>query len=492
MREEAQICKGCSLWVCLSGASGSLLQTLWVVRGTRGETRPMIITKKSLPRRTFLRGVGASLALPLLDGMVPAFAAVRNSPANPVARLFTGYVPNGVLLEHWTPDSEGQLGELPSTLEPLTPFKDKLLVVSGLDDAPAFPLPGEGSGDHVRAAATFLTGVHPKKTEGSDIRCGTSLDQMVAEALGDDTILKSLELALDANELIGGCQAGWSCAYSNTLSWSNPTSPLPMENQPRAVFERLFGDTDNTTPEARLALIEDDRSILDSLVHEVADIQRSLGPSDRIKVTQYLDAIRDIERRIRLLESQSDRELPELIRPSGGIPDTFAEHAKLMFDLQVVAFQADLTRVVTFMMSRELSPRTYPELGIPDPHHGLSHHQNRPEQIRKLAKINRHHIEQVAYFMGKLEATPDGDGTLLDHVLIQYGSGISDGNLHTHTDLPVFIAGGRTSGLKGGRHLRVPSGTPLTNLQLALLGRLGVPMETLGDSTGELRELSGV
>ena len=452
----------------------------------------MIITKKSLPRRTFLRGVGASLALPLLDGMVPAFAAVRGSAAAPVPRLFTGYVPNGVLSDQWTPKKPGLLGNLPKTLEPLTPFKDQLLVVSGLDDAPAFPVPGEGSGDHVRAAATFLTGVHPKKTEGADIRCGTSLDQMAAAVLGRDTVLKSLELALDANELIGGCQAGWSCAYSNTLSWRTPTSPLPMENQPRAVFERLFGDTDNTTPEARLALIEDDRSILDSLVHEVADIQRTLGPSDQVKITQYLDAIRDIERRIRLLEAQSDRELPDIVRPSGGIPDTFAEHARLMFDLQVVAFQADLTRVVTFMMSRELSPRTYPELGIPDPHHGLSHHQNRPEQIRKLAKINRHHIEQMAYFMGKLKATPDGDGTLLDHVVIQYGSGISDGNLHTHTDLPVFVAGGQTSGLRGGRHLRVPAGTPLTNLQVALLARLGVPIDPLGDSTGTLQHLSDV
>jgi len=451
----------------------------------------MMITKKSLPRRTFLRGVGASLALPLLDSMVPAFAAVRNSAARPVPRLFTGYVPNGVLLDKWTPAGD-VLVNLPPTLEPLTPFKDKLLVVSGLDDAPAFPLPGEGSGAHVRAAASFLTGVHPKKTEGADIRCGTSIDQMAAGVLGTDTILTSLELALDANELIGGCQAGWSCAYANTLSWRNPTTPLPMENQPRAVFERLFGDADNTTPEARLAMIREDRSILDSLVEEVADFERSLGPNDKAKVTQYLDAIRDIERRIQLIEAQSDKELPELMRPTGGIPDTFAEHAQLMFDLQVVAFQADMTRVVTFMMSRELSPRTYPDLGIPDPHHGLSHHQNRPEQMVKLAKINRHHIEQIAYFMEKLDATPDGDGTLLDHVVLQYGSGISNGNQHTHTDLPIFVAGGRSSGFEGGRHVRVPEGTPLTNLQLALLGKLGVPMEALGDSTGRFKHLSGV
>ncbi len=452
----------------------------------------MIITKHSLPRRTFLRGVGASLALPLLDSMVPAFAAVRNTAAKPVPRLFTGYVPNGVIMDQWTPDAAGALTDLPATLQPLTPFKDKLLVVSGLADAPAFPLPGEGTGDHVRAAATFLTGVHPKKTDGPDIRGGTSMDQIAARVLGNETVLTSLELAIDPNELIGACEAGWSCAYANTLSWRNPTNPLPMENQPRAVFERLFGDTDNTTPEARLARIQEDRSILDSLVHEVADFQRVLGPNDRTKVTQYLDAIRDIERRIQLAEAQSHRELPELARPSGGIPDTFEEHARMMIDLQVLAFQADLTRVITFMMSREVSPRTYPELGIPDPHHGLSHHQNRPEQMAKLAKLNQHHIEQIAYFMEKLAATPDGDGTLLDQVLIQYGCGISDGNQHLHVNLPVLVAGGAAGRVEGGRHLRVAEETPLTNLQLAVLEKLGVPTDKLGDSTGVVKHLSGV
>ena len=452
----------------------------------------MIITKHSLPRRTFLRGVGASLALPLLDSMVPAFAAVRNTAAKPVPRLFTGYVPNGVIMDQWTPPAEGFLTNLPATLQPLTPFKDKLLVVSGLADAPAFPLPGEGTGDHVRAAATFLTGVHPKKTDGPDIRGGTSMDQIAARELGHETVLTSLELAIDPNELIGACEAGWSCAYANTLSWRNPTNPLPMENQPRAVFERLFGDTDNTTPEARLARIQEDRSILDSLVHEVADFQRVLGPNDRTKVTQYLDAIRDIERRIQLAEAQSHRDLPELARPSGGIPDTFEEHARVMLDLQVLAFQADLTRVITFMMSREVSPRTYPELGIPDPHHGLSHHQNRPEQMAKLAKLNQHHISQIAYFMEKLAATPDGDGTLLDQVLIQYGCGISDGNQHLHVNLPVLVAGGAAGRIEGGRHLRVAEETPLTNLQLAVLEKLGVPTEKLGDSTGVVKHLSGV
>ncbi|MXZ71320.1 MAG: DUF1552 domain-containing protein [Acidobacteria bacterium] len=459
------------------------------VAPSRGATP---VTGLALHRRTFLRGVGATLALPLLDSMVPAFAAVRNTAAKPVQRFFTGYVPNGIIMKEWTPATEGALGDLPSTLEPLTPFKDRLLVVSGLADAPAFPLPGEGTGDHVRAAATFLTGIHPKKTDGPDIRAGKSMDQIAAEKLGTETMLASLELAIDPNELIGACEAGWSCAYANTLSWRTPTNPLPMENQPRAVFERLFGDTDSTTPEARLARIQEDRSILDSLVHEVADFQQQLGPGDRTKVTQYLDAIRDIERRIQFAEAQSERELPELARPAGGIPDTFAEHARLMFDLQVLAFQADLTRVSTFMMSREVSPRTYPELGIPDPHHGMSHHQNRSEQIVKLAKLNRHHIEQLVYFIEKLEATPDGDGTLFDQVLMQYGCGISDSNQHLHVNLPVLVAGGAAGRIKGGRHLRVVEETPLTNLQVALLEKLDVPIESLGDSTGAVKHLSGV
>ena len=302
--------------------------------------------------------------------------------------------------------SKARVFELPPTLAPLSPFRDQLNVISGLASAPMFPLPGEGTGDHVRAAAAFLTGVHPKKTEGPDIRGGTSIDQIAAQRIGQDTQLTSLELALDPNELIGACEAGWSCAYANTLSWRNPTTPLPMENQPRAVFERLFGDTDDTSQEARLKRIREDRSILDSLVHEVAGFRSTLAPGDRDKVTQYLDAIRDIERRIQLAETQSDIELPELARPIGGIPDTFAEHARLMFDLQVLAFQTDMTRVITFMMSREVSPRTYPELGIPDPHHGLSHHQNRPAQMEKLAKVNLHHIEQFAYFLDRLRSTP--------------------------------------------------------------------------------------
>ena len=455
----------------------------------------MIITKMALPRRTFLRGVGATLALPLLDDMVPALAALSGAPntaAKPVSRLYVGYVPNGVIMDKWTPSTEGLGFELPQTLAPLQPFQDQLTVVSGLASEPMFPLPGEGTGDHVRAASAFLTGVHPKKTEGPDIRGGTSIDQIAAAKIGQDTQLTSLELSLDPNELIGACEAGWSCAYANTLSWRNPTTPLPMENQPRAVFERLFGDADDTSQHARLERIREDRSILDSLVHEVDSFRGTLAAGDRNKVDQYLDAIRDIERRIQLAEVQSDVELPELARPTGGIPDTFAEHAKLMFDLQVLALQTDMTRVITFMMSREVSPRTYPELGIPDPHHGLSHHQNNPVQMEKLSKVNLHHIEQFAYFLDRLQSTPDGDGTLLDHMLMLYGCGISDGNQHLHVNLPILLAGGAAGRLRGGRHVRVVDETPLTNLQLTLLDKVGVPTERLGDSTGQLAHLSDV
>ena len=450
----------------------------------------MIVTKKYLPRRTFLRGLGATLALPLLDSMVPALASVENAAVKPIRRLFTGYVPNGVIMDQWTPAAEGSAFDLPMILEPLKPFRDQLVVVSGLTCEAAMPLPGEGSGDHVRAAASFLTGVHPKRTEGPDIRGGLSMDQIAAREFGKDTQLASLELALDPNELVGACEAGWSCAYANTLSWRNPTTPLPMENQPRAVFERLFGDTDDTTHAARLARIAEDRSILDSLAQEVAGLQQSLGPSDRTKVTQYLEAIRDIERRIQRAEEQSDRELPQLDRPAGGIPDTFAEHARLMFDLQTLAYQADLTRVITFMMSREVSPRTYPELGIPDPHHGLSHHRNNPKQIEKLSRVNHYHIQQFAYFLDKLRSTPDGDGSLLDHMTILYGCGISDGNQHLHTNLPILVAGGGAGRISGGRHVRYAEGTLLTNLQLTLLDKVGVPTESLGDSTGQLEHLS--
>jgi hypothetical protein len=446
----------------------------------------MIVTKQHLARRTFLRGMGATLALPLLDGMIPAFAPKAEAAVRATRRLAVAYVPNGIQMERWTPAASGTAFDLTPTLEPLAPFRDRMLIVTGLANKPAFPETGEGTGDHVRAAATFLTGVHPRKTEGPDIRAGVSMDQIAAAALGKDTQLTSLELCLDSNELIGACEAGYSCAYANTLSWRNPTTPLPMENQPRAVFERLFGDSDNTTQAARLARIAEDRSILDSLLEEVSRLRKRLGPNDSNKLGQYLDAIRDIERRIHNAEMQADVELPSFERPTGGIPATFQEHARLMFDMQVLAFQSDLTRVITFLMSREVSPRTYTEIGIADPHHGLSHHQNNPTSMEKLGKINRFHIEQLAYFLGKLNATPDGDGNLLDHLTLLYGCGISDSNLHTHDNLPLLVVGGGAGSVKGGRHLRCEKDTPLTNLQLSLLNAVGVPLDHLGDSTGKV------
>jgi hypothetical protein len=449
----------------------------------------MIVMKKHLPRRTFLRGLGATLALPMLDGMVPAFASASTATTTRgVQRFAVAYVPNGIQMAQWTP--AGDAFSLTPTLEPLAPFQKRLSVISGLANKPAMPATGEGTGDHVRAASTFLTGVHPKKTEGPDIRAGVSMDQIIARQLGKDTQLTSLELCIDSNELIGACEAGYSCAYANTLSWRNETTPLPMENQPRAVFERLFGDSDNTTKAARLARIEGDRSLLDSLLEEVARLRQSLGANDRGKLTQYLDAIRDVERRIQKAEQQADLELPLLERPSGGIPATFQDHARLMFDMQVLAFQCDLTRVVTFLMSREVSPRTYNEIGISDPHHGLSHHQYRPEQMEKCAKINRFHTTQLAYFLDKLQSTPDGDANLLDRVTLLYGCGISDSNAHAHDNLPVIVVGGPERA--SGRHIRCAKDTPLTNLQLSLLDRLGVPLDNLGDSTGRIGEVSNL
>ena len=451
----------------------------------------MMITKKSLPRRTFLRGLGTTLALPLLDAMVPAFAATRNSAAKPACRMGFVYVPNGIIMKHWTPATEGAGFELTPILKPLAALQERVLVLSGLAHVNGRPL-GDGPGDHARAGATFLTGVHPKKTEGHDIHAGISVDQIAARELGKRTQLASLEMSLEAPGLLGNCDSGYSCAYTNTISWRTPTAPMPMEVNPRAVFERLFGDGESTDPAARAARVKEDRSILDSVREDVARLEPSLDRRDRSKLVDYLDSIRDLERRIRLAEQQSaEVELPVIQRPMG-VPASFEEHAKLMFDLQVIAFQADLTRIVSFMLAREGSNRTYRAIGVPDPHHGISHHQNDAEKIAKLAKINTHHIEMFAYFLEKLRSTPDGDGSLLDHSMIVYGSSLSDGNMHTHEDLPVLLAGGGASQIRGGRHLRYPRETPMTNLFLTMLDRMGVPVEKVGDSTGKVEHLSEV
>ena len=447
----------------------------------------MILTNKTLSRRTVLRGLGAAVALPLLDSMVPVLRAQATLRA--ARRLGIVYVPNGVIMDQWTPKTDGAAFEWSPTLKPLESFRNQVSVLSGLDDKPAVPLPNEGAGDHARAASTFLTGVHVRKTEGMDLQAGISMDQLAARELGKETQLSSVEMTMEYTEMLGACDAGYSCAYSNTIAWRNPTTPLPMEIDPRAIFERLFGDGDSTDSKSRLARIQEDRSILDALVDDVARLGRSLGARDRSKLGQYLEAIRDVERRIQKAEEQSARELPVLARPAG-VPDSFEQHAKLMFDMWTLAFQADLTRVTTFMMGHEVSSRAYPEIGVPDAHHPISHHQGDADKIVKCAKVNLFHMQMFAYFLDKLRNTPDGDGSLLDSSIIMYGSGMSDGNLHAHLDLPILLAGGGNGHLKGGRHLRFAKGTPVANLHLTLLDKLGLRMEQFGDSTGQLRELS--
>jgi Protein of unknown function (DUF1552) len=449
---------------------------------------PMIVTGRHLPRRTVLRGLGAAMALPLLDGMAPAFAA----PARPVRRLGVVYVPNGMNMLEWRPKAVGAAFELPPTLAPLTAFRDRLLVLSGMSNPEADAKPGEGLGDHSRAQATFLTGVHPRKTEGTDIRAGVSADQIVARELGRETELTSLELGLEAVDLVGGCEDGYACAYSSTIAWRTETMALPVLAQPRAVFERLFGAADRTDRASRLSRIAAERSILDMVSDQLAALQKRLGPGDRTRITEYVESVRDIERRIQRAEEQSDREgLPAIEQPAG-IPDSFEEYAKLMFDLNVLAYQSDLTRVSTFLMGREKSGRTYPEIGVPDPHHPISHHQNRPEMLEREAKINTFHMRLFAHFVEKLKATPDGDGTLLDHSLIVHGAGMSNSDIHYHHDLPLLLVGGGAGQVKGGRHVRLAEPTPLSNLWLTMIDKMGLPVERFGDSNGTINLLADI
>jgi hypothetical protein len=448
----------------------------------------MIITNKRLHRRTFLRGCGVALGLPLLDSMLPALKADISGLASPT-RLSLIYVPNGVMMDQWTPAAEGAGFALPAILQPLADLRSEFLVLSGLSHMEALALPGEGAGDHARASATYLTGVHPNKTEGADLHNGVSLDQIAARELGKQTQLASLELALDSTETLGACEPGYSCAYTNTLSWRTPTEPLPMENHPRAVFEHLFGDSNSTDPAERAARIRQQRSILDFVSQSAAGLLKKVGPADGAKVNEYLDAIRDVERRIQVAEQQSSRDLPVLKRPAG-IPSTFKAHAELMYDLQVLAFQCDLTRVVTFMKGHEQTVRSYGEIGIPEAHHPLSHHGGDPEKMAKVAKINQYHLSTFAYFLEKLQSTRDGDGTLLDHVVILYGSGLSDGNMHRHDSLPALLAGGGSGRIKGGRHLRFTKDTPMPRLYGTLLDLIGVPLDRLATASGKLQPLS--
>ena len=450
-----------------------------------------IIRKISLPRRTFLRGLGAAVGLPLLDSMVPALAAGRAGASPPADRLGVVYVPHGAVMESWTPAAQGTEFEFSPILEPLTPFKDRILVLTGLSNEPAVALPGEPAGGHGRIGGAFLTGVHVKPTEGAGVEAGVSFDQIAAGQYGRHTQLASLELGLEATDLAGACDVGYSCSYINTLSWRNSTTPLPTENNPRAVFERLFGDQESTDPAERLHRIRTQRSILDSVTRKAARLQTRIGGGDRNKLVEYLDAVRDVERRIQIAETQAGRPAAVLERPAG-IPGSFEEHAKLMIDLQVLAYQSDLTRVITFMLGRELSQRTYPEIGVPDPHHPLSHHQNDPEKLEKLTRVSILHMRMFAYFLEQLRSTPEGDGSLLDQVTLLYGSGMSDSDLHTPRNLPMLVAGGGAGRIEGGRHLRFEEGTPLTNLYLTMLSQLGVPVERIGDSTGQVELLSDV
>jgi hypothetical protein len=452
----------------------------------------MMVTRKSLSRRTFLHGVGAAIGLPLLDSMVPAFAAARDPVVNPVSRLGVIYVPHGAVLDKWVPKSAGRDYEMSPTLKTLAPFREDVLVITNLDNTPALVRAGEPFAGHANIQGAFLSGVHAKPTEGADILAGVTMDQFAARHFEKDTQLASLELGIEPTDLSGSCDVGFSCAYINSMSWATPTKPLPVENNPRALFERLFGDADTTNADARLARIRKNRSILDSVSDEVRRLQSKLGPGDRAKLTEYLEAVRDIERRIQKAEQQTDSKLPPVDRPSGEIPESFAEHCKLMMDLQVLAYQTDMTRVITFMMSREISNRTYPEIGVPEPHHPLSHHQRKPESLKKLAKINVFHLEMLSYYLERLKSTPDGDGSLLDHMMLLYGSGMGDSDLHAPRDLPILLAGGAAGKIKGGRHIRCQDGTPLSNLYLTMLNKLGVPAESIGDCTGQMQELSEV
>jgi hypothetical protein len=446
------------------------------------------ITRKHLSRRTVLRGLGAAVALPALDAMTPAFADPAAS--RPLRLAFT-YVPNGVILPDWTPKGTGGEFELSRILKPLEPVRDDLLVLSGLAHHNAAAL-GDGPGDHARAGACFLTGVHPRKTAGADIQNGPSADQIAARVVGAETRLPSLELGCEESRTVGNCDSGYSCAYTNSISWRSATSPMPPETNPRSAFERLFGLEDvPLSPEQRARRTQQRRSILDMVGERTRQIVTGLGPSDRRKMDEYLYAIREIERRLDRADRDGEAVPPGVEKPSG-IPATFAEYVALMFDLQVVAFQADVTRVVTMMIGREGSLQSYPEIGVPDSHHPLTHHRGNPEFVEKVARINAFHLELFAHFVEKLAATPDGEGRLLDRTIVVYGSAISDGDRHTHDDLPLLLAGGGGAGVQTGRHVVFAKDTPLTNLYLTLLDRVGVRPESIGDSTGRLEHLSGV
>jgi hypothetical protein len=436
----------------------------------------MYVTRKSLPRRTFLRGAGAAVALPLLDAMVPAVTALAQTPARPRTRFGAVFVPNGAIMESWTPAGSESAFELSPALKPLEPFRDSMVVVSNLTRAAT---PG---GDHAVSAAGWLTGVGAKRTEAEDILAGVTIDQVVARRIGQDTPFPSLELATeDFTGYIGACTTGYSCAYANTISWSSPTTPLPMEINPRVVFERLFGEPG--TAEQRASRRARNRSILDFVSGEAARLRSGLGPRDRGRLDQYLGNVREIERRIQQTEAHNSTRVMPSDAPVG-VPESYEEHVRLLYDLLVVAYESELTRVFTYMVARELSARTYPQVGVPEQHHQVSHHGNDPALIAKVVRINTYHSELLAGFLAKLRATPDGDGSLLDHALIVYGGGMGNPNQHAAGPLPMVAFGGGAG--RGNRHLRAPENTPVGNLWVDVANTFGEPMDRFGVSTGRV------
>jgi hypothetical protein len=443
----------------------------------------MIVTKKALPRRTFLRGLGTTLALPLLDAMVPPMTALAGTPAAParLRRLGYVYMPMGCDLPRWTPPRADTLDELSMILEPLAPVRKYVTAISNLELRNAYP------GTHATSNAAFLSAARAKLTESSDYYLGTTADQVAAKQIGQETPLPSLEMSMDLLATVGQCDNGYACVYQNNLSWSSPTTPLPSEAHPRIVFERLFGEGGNAAE--RRAALKKRASLLDSVTEEIARLKDQLGPADRARVGQYLETVREVERRIQKAEADArDNTLPDLDRPVG-VPAAYADHARLMFDLQVLALQGDVTRVITFQLARETSTRTYPEIGVPDPHHPLTHHGNDPDKIAKMARINRFHVSLFAEFLAKLKATPEGNGSLLDHALYLYGSGMGNPNLHDHKDLPILVAGGAAGRMRGGRHIRYEQPTPMANLHLTMLDKVGVRLDAFADSRGQVEEL---
>jgi hypothetical protein len=445
----------------------------------------MIVMKKALPRRTFLRGAGAAVALPLLDAMVPSLTAVAETPASParLRRLGFVYMPMGCDVTRWTPPGGEELDELSPTLSPLAAVRKHVAIVSNLELRNAYP------GTHATSNASFLSAAKAKRTESTDYHLGTTVDQIAAQQIGKGTQLPSLELSMDLLSVVGQCDNGYACVYQNNLSWSSPTTPLPAEAHPRIVFESLFGEEGGTAD--RRAALKKRASLLDSVTDELARLKKSLGPADRTRVSQYLESVRDVERRIQQAEaSAGENPLPDLDRPVG-VPAAYADHARLMFDLQLLALQGDITRVITFQLARETSNRTYPEIGVSDPHHPLTHHSGDPDKIAKVAKINQFHVSLFAEYLQKLAATREGNGSLLDHVLYLYGSGMGNPNVHDHVNLPIIVAGGAAGNMRGGRHVRFAESKPLANLHLTLLDKVGVRLDSFADSTGKMDELFG-